>query len=681
MTELNVVSSFLAHLTLERPYLNRDVTKILSVTKFIAEKQRADVLSDFVGALLGFSKAIVAGVNSRRFAFTSKWLASRPQSCFPRFLGGLTCQIFTNDGLLRPDWSRDSLELILQILALVKRIKHPLTKKRADAKAVQEFIGYQSQLRDTDEVVVQNVKSCWKYFARDLNKVATLGFPGPGATLDERHPYSPEYSFLETSSIPSTKVALFYKSAFFNQTGIEYDDYQPNCSNSQANHYCRGTFTRPDFLLPAFYDFVCDPVVNTVCVDKNAVVSRLITITHVGNTILGATFRNSVKKLWKKHGVERLLNVHNQTLSHRTLERFFSEVSCLDLEGGSSCITNYLNSRILPPVLAEFIELTENSQFNVNGKLYDVNTQLMGDSVSTGLLTTTLFLCILDAFFRWSLVQQMPQLFEAYPELLYEYEMLGTDFDRCIQLIRDLPINVVGDDLVFPSYLEPFVRHNLSGIGVTVNEAKSSTADSNHKESCGAWFIKTEDGTQRIYPFRCPVGDTVPLAYQAATQFLLKTQKSTFAESLLVSLAHNYGSLLFRNTYTPDYIGSPMGSGQAMRIHSRVDTKSCIVNDSDAFIFGIKASQRCDVQTQSFSHSVGYRLSKRSPVGSVRYKTYRDPSRPRGSRHQISQFLASSRADENRVSPFMLQSNNELAQLAIKHARHSLALRLQQQRS
>ena len=353
MTALVVTAAFIAKLSQEYPSLRKDFETFKRHVDYCLAHGNAgsQLLTTYVGDLLRFSKAIVKAVNKGKLQFSSPSLARKSHAAYPRFLSGLTSMIFTENGYLRFAYNKVALKHVLEILALVKRVKHPNTVAEADRQGFKEFEEYQRKTRHIDDTVVPPLAALWDYITRGISAHATLGYPGPGATLDEYHPYAPRFSFVDPRTLPKS-CADFYAQAFRNVTGEDIYKF-----TLPGFHVPWLTMSR-DFLaqnfLPVYYPFVHAPQLNTVCVPKNVTVSRAITIAPVGNTIIGATYRNSIKNMWRVHGVEHLMNVHDQSLSHDVLRRFFDDLTLMDLEGGSSTLILNLLEKIVPDFLKPF---------------------------------------------------------------------------------------------------------------------------------------------------------------------------------------------------------------------------------------------------------------------------------------------------------------------------------------
>lgn len=651
MTELVMMLTFAKQCLSKYPALKRDIDKLSNIVKHVSKNNSTEYLDTLVRALSSFSDALVFGVNSRRFVYKSTVFSQKSSCAYPRLFSGVTALVFHEDGNLRPDWDRHAFEFLLQILAFVKRIKHKSLRKSADEAAKREFISYQLRHRPVRDCTAHHLRKFWNFFAREIDKHATLGFPGPGATLDEKHPYAPNFVFLNTwdPNLPE-EIKLFYDACFAN--GTRFPD-------------SRSWFTHPaDEILPQIYELVENPRLRSVCVPKNTKVSRLITVTHVGNTIVGACYRNTIKSLWRSFGIESQLNVDDQTKSHRTLGLKFKDVSCLDLEGGSSCFTNYLNRKILPDFFVDFLDYTKNSTFVVDGCSYPVTTQLMGDSISTALLTTSLYLCVCLAlwYYRQSeYIKRFDKLFCSMDywssdvigsyDLMFEAVMSPSteQISQIMSEVRDLPVNIVGDDVILPTYLENGFRSILADLGITVNDRKSSTGESNHKESCGAWYLRSSgEQPYRIYPFRFPEGESKPRQLQSATQFLNRTKNSEYILELTLALGEIYGLELHRESYTPDMVGSPCGSGLPFVIRQTATQKYASVSDTTAYMFnraGVTEgstysgferidnnpdggiSYLYDRLSQETDRRIAYRDSRRGPSERVRFKPFVDITR------------------------------------------------------
>ena len=288
----------------------------------------------------------------------------------------------------------------------------------------------------------------------------------------------------------------------------------------------------------------------------------------------------------------------------------------------------------------------------------------MGDSIATAILTTTMFLVDVLAVYNRKLCTTPRLLHEKilegltsrgeskFIEALSGVSPFGSsiksaripsyeEFLDILAEMREMPIRNVGDDKVIPHYLEPYVRDILSRIGTTVNEDKSSTKGSYHKETCGCWVISDGKETMEIFPFRAPEGDTRPLKLQAATEFLQRISRSTSIPHFTAALAYAYGPELTASSYRSDQIGSPEGVGLPCVITQQSNILLARVDDDLAYVFNLKSDDWSDSVSRelpndgtcsSFEHFIPYRISKRSNPSRVRFRGFRDPSKPKGLR-------------------------------------------------
>lgn len=242
----------------------------------------------------------------------------------------------------------------------------------------------------------------------------------------------------------------------------------------------------------------------------------------------------------------------------------------------------------------------------------------MGDAMSVSLLTTTLWLVLVLAYMKYN---EMPLTMENFREAVRQM--------RRLDLFR-----VVGDDMIFPDYLNAIVRILLEGIGVTVNERKSSRATSHHKESCGAWFISNGlKHVRRIYPFRAAVSQRRDFASvtQVIEQYVEKNIKSPFSHALF--LAHtsillpvigktetrlNYESAL---AYHPSIVGTPFGDTWSHQYRTVRGSKQVTVPDALAYAFRLSESL-CTPRWSRRPDVARFRVRKKSAaLGDRRSKT------------------------------------------------------------
>lgn len=619
MTELESLSVFLDSAVWFEPSLVRDRDKIASIKNHCEKKHDLNFLRSYVLDLLALYDSIVVGLNTGKFQFESPRFSKRPSSSLPRFLGNVLAKVFDSSGNLLEDWCRESVELLLQSLALFKRFKHEALTKAADAASVDAFVATQSRQRPANRYAKNGIRKFWSVFTRDFESFATLGQPGPGSTMDERHPYVPKLTYLDTFdyefSLMTTDMVQFYDKAFENHTGFK----------SSRDWFLS---SKPG-ISPSFYRPEPSPILRGVSVPKNAKVSRFITINYVGNTCLGATYRNTVKSLWKAFGITHVLNVDDQSLSHRNLRLYFPILSLLDIEDGSSCFTNSFNREVLPSVFHDYLDFIDGASVKIGDEYVDVNTQLMGDAHSVAILTTHLYFVVLYAMFltrnHESITRARSILMSTNSTCESAEEWLpAPNKDQILELIEEsksLPINIVGDDMLFPSEFEHYVRIVLKGLGVSINERKSSTRDSNHKESCGSWFLRMPDGSpKRIYPFRCPEYQPKPQRLRNLTSYLHKVEGSTFYLDLVHSFAKTYGKEILRESYTTHQIGCIVGTGLPQEVRELSRDKLVCLSDDERYNFNFKHESADESRVHA-------RFKRRNPTPIVRLGKFVDRSR------------------------------------------------------
>lgn len=593
MTELDAVISFLTHISDFE--VAGDIAHFKRIRAYYRRKpDDVDFIRGYLTALLSYSKAIVAGLNSRRLVFESRYLRRTQHMAYPRLFGGVLSTVFHDDGHLKSRYSTRAIEVVLQCLAFFKRVQIAECKKSADIQAVETFLAYQHQERPFSKDTTSDIRKIHNYVMKDFDKAAELGWPGPGATLDEMHPYCPSHSYLNTfdPSLPDS-IRDHYDLAFGRHTGFK----------DSRSWY----FSSADTLVPGLYSAKKGLTLRSVCVPKNTTVSRLITINSVGNTIIGATARNTIKMLWKRLGIDHQMNVDDQTKSHKTLLTHFSEVSALDLEGGSSCLTLALLREILPDCLHDYLDYMEGARFKLpedyeyllgwdyfcQDSSVPVTTLLMGDSIATAVLTTTMWSCCFLAYIYYRLMRKLGVDTVDQLRRLGTIPINFTHIRRYLPEFKELPVQIVGDDIIVPYFLDSILRAILSDIGVTVNEDKSSTKDSIHKESCGCWVIKGYDGELvRIYPFRLPEFGTLGSTLANISQFLDKAANSRVLPELVLTfmdITQKGYKYLSGESYRPDHIGSALGCGLpyvATTKSQKMKTKS--LHDTTAYTFNIK---------------------------------------------------------------------------------------------
>lgn len=579
MTELDTAICFLQSVTTYS--VSRDVAKLLSVKRWIEERDDADFAERVIASMSSLGSDVVYGLKTKQFVLTDDLWHRKPTVAYPRIFSSVLACVFHENGSLRDDYDTVAVELVLHIVSLFKRAQIPSLAKKAAQAAKASFIANQvfALHRFFRPKTAKSLKRLWANFIGHFEKHATLGFPGTGSTLDECKPYNPRFSILNTwdPSLPS-ELRLFYETAFEKYYGFGPRDW---------------TLHPADELLPGIYTLDQSPTLKGEVVPKSALIGRFITVTSVAHTIVGASLRESLRSRWRELGLEEKLNIHDQTLSHKTLLDHYDRVVTIDLKDGSTCFSVNLNRAILPEPFQEFLSYQDGSTCVIDGETYPVTTQLMGDASSVGILTTNLYLCVCLAVFRTRHAKYIDRLRAAARK-----QTRGTTIDpvndimtgprvrELFEFCRELPIQIVGDDVILPREYEAEFRQVLLELGITINERKSSDGDSPYKESCGIWVLKRPDGSlHRIYPFRHPEGNSQAYLYSTASRFLQKVSKSTFIVELTIALSETIGPLLERESYTCEDIGSPIGTGIPRRARATSRQPVRRVSDTTAYNF------------------------------------------------------------------------------------------------
>lgn len=108
--------------------LNRhDVERVHKIIKSI-EKRGSDELITISKALICYYNDVVAGLDAKQFVPSDdlrEVISPYPNTVLPKFLYGQLSKVFDNNGKLLENFSKPSVELVLGILALVKKIDDP----------------------------------------------------------------------------------------------------------------------------------------------------------------------------------------------------------------------------------------------------------------------------------------------------------------------------------------------------------------------------------------------------------------------------------------------------------------------------------------------------------------------------------------------------------------------------
>jgi len=323
---------------------------------------------------------------------------------------------------------------------------------------------------------------------------------------------------------------------------------------------------------------------------------RAITTTLTAETGVAASLRETIFQHARAIGVESMVDIFDQSSSGKVLREHFDTISCVDLAGGSSCLTVKNLDFILfkTKYVLPFWRSSRPVAFSYNGKVHELNTLTMGDASSVGLLTLTLFLCQVLAYMRY-----------------HNLVVCMDNFRIAIKAMRrDGRFRTVGDDLIFPDYLRPLMDEILAGLGVSINTRKSSSALSAHKESCGRWFIEehrrldkiglclNKTWIREIYPFRAAVPEDLSpdSVKQVIEQFIEKVDKSPYAYCLFKAHCEVLLPPSERNkyekqlSYHPSIVGTRFGTVWSHEYRSVRASQPCIIDDSLAYIRNLAES-------------------------------------------------------------------------------------------
>lgn len=571
MTELQCFLTFILNLPFFKGQ-KTDVFRFARRLRTILDHDDDDGLCEEATKLTNFDDQIVHGLNSGRFAAVPGY-ATYPCSVLPKFLFGLTSQVFAMDGTLLDDYDGSAVDALLTGLRLVRRCSIKSQSAKAESAGVADFISAQTAPSTPYcWVVADSLSTMWSCLLDNPTKDLTLGFPGNGVTSDMRFPYVATMSFVDVRTVPPPIRGYMV---------LAIDRFLPK--------YFEVTSPSP---LIQIYPYVPYPerVSKLVTVPKSFKTDRAITITNTSSVIIGATLRETVWTAARRHGLKACMNVHDQKRSHDILLKFFPMLALLDLKGGSTCFTvqqqlHYLSKSKFARDMFNF-----SRPYSVKYKKEDevpITTLTMGDSSCTALLTTNLAFFVLLAIARKYLGLRP---YESFPPAMWQ-----TVIDFAIQSgIFDM-FAVVGDDVVIPQEIyDEFIEICLSQ-GVVINTRKSSTAESIHKETCGAWVLKTPEGLRRIYPFRARSKSTdLATNLSALSANIGRIRRSDFAIEVIIANATSFShqlEYLNTNGYTESDVGSPLGTNpQPRRINHR-PAKQRDVPDDIACAFGCRDSK------------------------------------------------------------------------------------------
>lgn len=565
--------------------LIHDIRLLQRIVDFVDSASAYDYFANVITDLNRLDDAIVVGLarKSKPFSYTSEVFSRKPKSVLPKFFYGPLSRIFDDNGFVYARIDTKSVQFCLESLRLVRRAKHKAFTKKAADKAAEKFITYQTTNRPGNKLVLDEMATMWSLFenSSDFYESIKWGSPGNGVTQDMRFPYVPDLCFLANEvQSPYAVVNGAYQKAF--------NDLDPTARHT--NRYFNHCLSECQFV--GFYQKPAEGIASLSIVDKKFDEGRAITVSDTARTITGAIARNSIFNHHRINGSISMVNVFDQQSSHRVLEKHFHTISCVDLEGGSSCLTienlDYMLSKttFTGPLWKD----SRPAKFKWKSQVYDLSTLTMGDATSVALLTTTLWLVMVLGYMRY-----------------HNIPLHSWGFRRAVHEMRtDGRFRTVGDDMIFPDYLYEIISYLLRMIGVTINDRKSSRATSLHKESCGAWFVY--DGLEhlrRIYPFRAAVSikKDRPSVTQTIEQYVDKNYESPFSKALF--LAHTtillpmmgrpedvpyrvlYESLL---SYHPSIVGTRFGHEWSHVYRVARGAKTAPVPDIIAYARGLKES-------------------------------------------------------------------------------------------
>lgn len=571
MTELQVLLTFLINLPTFRGQA-QDCFRLARRLRVLLDHDDSLQTIELASSLLVFYDNVVVGLNQGVFP-TVPIFSSYPRSVLPRFLYGLTSQVFDDDGLRRDNYSVQAVDMLQTALMLVRRCSVPENSKVAEAQGVSEFLeAQQAPSSPIDDYVADNITAMWSYVMDDPQTDVTLGFPGNGVTSDMRFPYVPKMCFVDPESVP--RPIRSYMVRAVDKFLPSYFEVDSPCNLIQVYPYVE------------FPQRVC----NLVTVPKSFKTTRAITITNTSSVIIGATLRETIWTALRRHGLKFVANVHDQSRSHEILKTEFDNVALFDLKGGSTCFSVEQQVRYLSHsrfAMSMFNYSRPSTVKYRNEAEVPVTTLTMGDSSCTALLTTNLvFFCLFAVARRYFILPG-----EVLSECMFRNLIKFTDdlgfFDR---------IAVVGDDVIVPAEIYQDFQEIAESQGVVINTRKSSIPTAVFKETCGSWFVKVPQSTKvhRLFPFRARTHSSDLIQNLSSMDALLsRSKKSSFLLASIIANSRFTHQLEYLNTegYTNADIGSPIGINTKPRRVIPTAPKSIVVPDDVGLAFRLSESR------------------------------------------------------------------------------------------
>lgn len=623
MTELQVLLTFLINLPTFRGQ-SQDCFRLARRLRVLLDHDDSLQTIELATSLLAFYDNVVTGLNQGVFPVVPVF-SCYPRSVLPRFLYGLTSQVFDDDGSRRCDYSVAAVDTLLTALMLVRRCTVPENSKVAEAQGVSEFLeAQQAPSSPIDDYIADNITAMWSYVMDDPQNDITLGFPGNGVTSDMRFPYVPKMSFVDPNTVPPPIRSYMVRAV---------DKFLPKLFEVDS----------PCSLIQVYpYVHYPERVCSLVTVPKSFKTTRAITITNTSSVIIGATLRETIWTALRRHGLKFVANVHDQSRSHEILKTEFDNIALFDLKGGSTCFTVEQQVRYLSHsrfAMSMFNYSRPSTVKYRNETEVPVTTLTMGDSSCTALLTTNLvFFCLFAVARRYFILPG-----EVLSESLFRNLIKFTDelgfFDR---------IAVVGDDVIVPAEIYQDFQEIAESQGVVINVRKSSVPESPFKETCGSWYVKNPlDLTiHRCFPFRARTSSSDLIQNLSSMSALLgRSKKSLFLLASIIANSDFSHQLEYLNTegFTNADIGSPIGINPLPRkIVPRV-SKSVVVPDDVGLAFRLSESRATP------------RFTRRPVVDRGRIRKYRDISRD----ERVA--VSSGKRDTSTDAPSWLGHSNQRA--------------------
>jgi len=583
---------------------DHDVARVAKMVESI-EYDPNNIIT-YAQALTSFYNDIVSGLNTGTFAAseaTTKTFSLYRTTSLPKFLSALTSRVFGCNGVLLDDYDRSSVEHLLTLLSLTKRIDSKETTALANSAGVESYRVSQTGRNSMTTELKTLYTLYWKTLLKEWSSCITWGDLGPGALLDKEFPFERHLALPALyGTPPSVRTFLIAALRQRFRKGSRLLTHFDTC------HHVVPLLPTVEALITWLDSENClshpfvfayrseDQPSKLSVVEKSCLISRPITVTYGFKAILGACVRATGRRLLKDvWGIDSTMNVDDQTLSHQFLFRHYNHAFCADFRNGSG---NFLHDDLegsLPSEIA-CLERASTTRLctipngpNLEPELVEAVTLQMGDSSCNFFLTASTFFLQIAALVekRYARdgiggVSVMSQHCSSNLsiELMRRWILEASSLCHC-----------VGDDFIgLRAYYESFLKVT-SDNHIEINQRKSSGPDGVHKETCGAWILNHGDSYTEIYPFRAP--KIIPgYKFQTllnCTQYLHKISGSEIMcrlMALTLSKAVKSGYELLSTSRSLDEIGNPYGVGVPLQALPINDTDpSPVTEEVRAFFF------------------------------------------------------------------------------------------------